>query len=104
MGVEIEAQNESEVRQIKARETQLENMKRLNDLTETINDINIDNIEYTTNDIKDLLVTNLDEQTNLDDIFDAVKDIAKEVSSIKKSQTNVVKKVNSIEKQMKGDK
>lgn len=104
MGVEIEAQNESEVRQIKARETQLENMERLNDLTETINDINIDNIEYTTNDIKDLLVTNLDEQTNLDDIFDAVKDIAKEVSSIKKSQTNVVKKVNSIEKQMKGDK
>ena len=104
MGVEIEAQNESEVRQIKARETQLENMERLNDLTETINDINIDNIEYTTNDIKDLLVTNLDEQTNLDDIFDAVKDIAKEVSSIKKSQTNVVKKVNSIEKQIKGDK
>ena len=104
MGVEIEAQNESEVRQIKARETQLENIERLNDLTETINDINIDNIEYTTNDIKDLLVTNLDEQTNLDDIFDAVKDIAKEVSSIKKSQTNVVKKVNSIEKQMKGDK
>lgn len=104
MGVEIEAQNESEVRQIKARETQLENMERLNDLTETINDINIDNIEYTTNDIKDLLVTNLDKQTNLDDIFDAVKDIAKEVSSIKKSQTNVVKKVNSIEKQMKGDK
>lgn len=104
MGVEIEAQNESEVRQIKARETQLENMERLNNLTETINDINIDNIEYTTNDIKDLLVTNLDEQTNLDDIFDAVKDIAKEVSSIKKSQTNVVKKVNSIEKQMKGDK
>lgn len=104
MGVEIEAQNESEVRQIKARETQLENMERLNDLTETINDINIDNIEYTTNDIKDLLVTNLDEQTNLDDIFDAVKDIAKEISSIKKSQTNVVKKVNSIEKQVKGDK
>lgn len=104
MGVEIEAQNESEVRQIKARETQLENMERLNNLTETINDINIDNIEYTTNDIKDLLVTNLDEQTNLDDIFDAVKDIAKEVSSIKKSQTNVVKKVNSIEKQVKGDK
>lgn len=104
MGVEIEAQNESEVRQIKARETQLENIERLNNLTETINDINIDNIEYTTNDIKDLLVTNLDEQTNLDDIFDAVKDIAKEVSSIKKSQTNVVKKVNSIEKQMKGDK
>lgn len=104
MGVEIEAQNESEVRQIKARETQLENMERLNNLTETINDINIDNIEYTTNDIKDLLVTNLDEQTNLDDIFDAVKDIAKEISSIKKSQTNVVKKVNSIEKQVKGDK
>lgn len=100
MGVEIEAQHESEVRQIRTRETQLENMDKLNNLTQSVNDIDLSPIESNTNDIKDLIITNLDDQIDLNDIFDELKNITKEIKNLKKSQTTMVKKVNKIDKQI----
>ena len=86
MGFELEAQDEIEFRQIRAR-----------------SDVDLSSIESQTKEIKSLVVTNLEEQTNLDDIFANINKIAQGISDIKRSQTNLNKKIKELQNQIEGE-
>lgn len=100
MGVEIEAQDEIEFRQVKARELQLENTAKLSEITNTLDDLDLNGVEANTNEIKDLIITNIDSQANLDDIYTVINKIAQGISDIKRNQTNINKKINDIQKKI----
>lgn len=100
MGVEFEGQSSNEVEHIRTREVQKENMEKLNDVTDMVNNINIDGIEMDTKTIKDIVVDNLENQTNLDDMSDTLDKIAQGISDIKRSQTNLNKKIKDIQDKM----
>lgn len=92
MGVEIEAQNKSEVMQLKTRELQQENVKKLNDIIPVVNDIeNVDfqKIANDTSNIQDIVSQNLEDQVDLDKMYDAVMTISKGITEIKKSNTRL---------------
>lgn len=97
MGVHIEAQDEDTYKQIRARELQLENTEKLVELHETVNNIDLDNIESNTNEIKRMVVNNLETQPNLEDVMDTINKIAQGISDIKRNQTNLNKKINDIQ-------
>lgn len=103
MAFEIESQDEIEYRQVKARELQLENTDKLSEVSDTLSDVDLVSIEENTNDIKNLVITNLDNQTDLDDIFEHINKIAQGISDIKRSQTNLNKKINEIQNQINED-
>lgn len=92
MGVEIEAQNKSEVMQLKTRELQQENVEKLNDIIPVVNDIeNVDfqKIANDTSNIQDIVSQNLEDQVDLDKMYDAVMTISKGITEIKKSNTRL---------------
>lgn len=97
MAVHIEAQDENVLKQVRARETQLDNMKKLDNITEVVDNINIDGIESTTNDIRAMVETNLEAQPNLDEILNSINKVAQGISDIKRNQTNLNKKINNIQ-------
>lgn len=99
MGVEIEVQNYEEVIQIKSRELQLENTEKLNNLTpivESIGDVNLSQIESDASEIKDMIVQNLDEQTDLDEINKSIESLNKNISTLKGNLTKISKKIDKI--------
>lgn len=99
MGTHIEVQHKDEVMQIRSRELQLENTKKLNNIipvVEEINNVNLSQIESNTSEIKDIVSQNLEEQTNLDDINDTVNKLNKNVSTIKGQFTKLSKKVDEL--------
>ena len=92
MGVEIEAQNKNEVMQLKARELQQESVEKLNDIIPVVNDIeNVDfqKIANDTSNIQDIVSQNLEDQVDLDKMYDAVITISKGITEIKKSNTRL---------------
>jgi len=103
MGFEMEAQDEIEFRQVRARELQLDNTDKLNELSDALNDVDLSNIESNTNEIKSFVITNLENQTDLDDIYQVINKIAQGISDIKRNQTNLNKKINDIQKQIEGE-
>lgn len=99
MGVQIEVQDHTEVMQIKSRELQLENTEKLNNLTpivESIGDVNLSQIESDASDIKNIVVQNLDEQTDLDEIHESIEKINKNISILKGQITKTSKKIDQI--------
>lgn len=99
MGVQIEVQDHTEVMQIKSRELQLENTEKLNNLTpivEGIGDVNLSQIESDASDIKNIVVQNLDEQTDLDEIHESIEKINKNISILKGQVTKTSKKIDQI--------
>ena len=88
MGVEMEGQDSNEVQHIRTRETQMENMEKLNNVTDMVDNLNIDGIESDTKTIRDVVMNNLENQANLDDISDTLDKIAQGITDIKRSQTN----------------
>lgn len=99
MGVQIEVQDHTEVMQIKSRELQLENTEKLNNLTpivESIGDVNLSQIESDASDIKNIVVQNLDEQTDLDEIHESIEKINKNISILKGQVTKTSKKIDQI--------
>lgn len=97
MGVHIEAQDEEVLKQIRARETQMDNIEKLNNITEVVDNINLDGIESATNEIRMMVTDNLEVQPNLDELLDSINKVAKGVSDIKRNQTNLNKKINDIQ-------
>lgn len=97
MGVHIEAQDNDTLKQIRAREIQFENTNKLDNITDVVENINIDAIESTTNDIKSIVQSNLEEQPNLDELKSDMQKIAQGISDIKRSQTNLNKKIKDIQ-------
>lgn len=99
MGVQIEVQDHTEVMQIKSRELQLENTEKLNNLTpivKSIGDVNLSQIESDASDIKNIVVQNLDEQTDLDEIHESIEKINKNISILKGQVTKTSKKIDQI--------
>jgi len=106
MGVHIEAQDADDLKQIRAREIQLESVQKLNNITDSIDNINLDNIETTTNDIRSMVETNLEQQPDLNELLTSINKIAQSVTDIKRNQTNLNKKINDIQdsvNQINGD-
>ena len=96
----IEVQENQEVMQIRRRELQLDSVEKLNNITpiiENIDNVNLNQIETDTSEIKSMIETNLDEQANLDDILDSVNKLNKNISSLKGQITKLSKKLENIE-------
>lgn len=92
MGVEIKTQTLAEVQQIRSREVQIENTKKLDQMTsvvQTIDEVDLQNMEQNTNEIKDMIVTNLDDQTDIDELYQIMKDFKKQLTEVKKTMTRV---------------
>ncbi len=92
MGVEIEAQNHSEVMQVRSRELQLENTEKLEymiPIVESIEEVDLQNVESNTNEIKDMIVNNIDNQVDLDVLADSLEKTNKGITELKKSITRL---------------
>lgn len=109
MGVHIEAQDNSEVIQIRSRELQLENTEKLEQIipvVDTISDVDLPNMESDTKEIKKMIIDNIDNQTNLDDIANALDKTTKSITELKKSMTrlsNSIKEMNEKLEKLEGD-
>ena len=100
MGIEMEGQNSNDVKHIRTREIQQENINKLQELGDMVENINIDGVESDTKTIKNIVMNNLENQTNLDDMSEALDKISQGIADIKRSQTNLNKKINEIQKQV----
>ena len=97
MGFEIEGQNHKEYQEVRARENQLENISKLNEVIDMVDNINIDGVIQDTTIIKDIVTENLEKQTNIDDLVESINKISKGISDIKRGQTNLNKKIKDLE-------
>jgi hypothetical protein len=97
MAIEMEGQSSNEVQHIRTREAQRENVEKLNQVTDMVNNINIDGIETDTKEIKNVVLNNLENQTNLDDISTTLDKVVQGITDIKRSQTNINKKINELQ-------
>ena len=100
MAIEMEGQTPEEHQQIKTREIQRESVEKLEAVTDMVDNFNIDIIESDTQIIKDIVMSNLEEQTNIDDVAEALNKVVQGITDIKRSQTNLNKKINEIQKQI----
>lgn len=92
MGVHIEAQDNNEVMHVRSRELQLENtqkLKQMEPIVQTLENVDLQFIENTTNDIKDMIVTNIDDQVDLNEIANTLEKVAKSQTELKKSITRL---------------
>lgn len=65
MGIHLEVQDEQEVIQLRSRELQLENTEKLENImpiVETINEVDLNKIETSTSEIKNIVSSNLEDQ------------------------------------------
>lgn len=92
MGVHIEAQDHNEVMQVRSRELQMENTQKLNEIipvVQSIDEVNLPQMENHTKEIKAMIVNNIDNQVDLDDINDNINRLSKQITEVKKSQTRL---------------
>lgn len=107
MGKHTEAQFENEFMMVKARELQLENTKKLNDVLPVINtldEVNLSKIENDTDAIKTIVSDNLDNQIDLDDINAKIEKVDKSLSAVKGQVTKLSKKIDKVLKIIEGEK
>ena len=100
MGIEIEVQDDKEYKEIRSKELQLESVSKLNQVSDMVDNINIETVEQNTEVIKQMVINNLEKQANIDDIVDALGKVAQGISDIKRNQTNLTKKINQIQEQI----
>ena len=100
MGIEMEGQTPEEHQQIRTRELQKESLAKLNQVNDMVNDINLDGVTQDTQTIKNVVMSNLENQANLDDIAESLSKALQGIADIKRSQTNINKKINEIQNQM----
>lgn len=100
MAIEMEGQTAEEHQQIKTREIQKESVEKLEKVTDMVDNLNIDIIESDTQVIKNVVMNNLENQTNIDDIAETLDKVAKGISDIKRNQTNLNKKIKDIQEKI----
>lgn len=101
MGIEIEGQSESEVKQIRSRELQLESVDKLNNMipiVSTLDNIDLEKVESQTTEIKNIVSQNLEDQPNIEDIMEKISVLSKEVKGLKKSTTQLKKTLTDLKK------
>lgn len=96
----MEGQSAETHQKIKNRELQQESIKKLNEVSDLVDNINIDNIELNTNEIKDMVYNNLENQTNIDDLASDISKIVQGISDIKRNQTNMNKKLKELQEKV----
>lgn len=104
MGIHLEVQNEQEVIQLRSRELQLENTEKLENImpiVETINEVDLNKIEASTSEIKNIVSSNLEDQPDLQDILKEIQKINKNIGTVKSQVTKLSKEVKEIAKQVK---
>lgn len=104
MGIHLEVQNEQEVIQLRSRELQLENTEKLENImpiVETINEVDLNKIEASTSEIKNIVSNNLEDQPDLQDILKEIQKINKNIGTVKSQVTKLSKEVKEIAKQVK---
>lgn len=97
MGVEMEGQYLDEYKNIRTREKQQESISKLDNVVDMVDNLNIDGIETDTQVIKEVVLNNLEHQTNLDDILESINKVSQGIADIKRSQTNLNKKIKDIQ-------
>lgn len=97
MGVEFEAQTAMEHQQVKTRELQKKSVEKLNEVTDMVDNLSLDSIETDTKMIKEMVYNNLENQVDNDDLSAKIDKISQGIADIKRSQTNLNKKINEIE-------
>lgn len=100
MAIEMEGQTAEEHQQIKTREIQKESVEKLEEVTDMVDNLNIDIIESDTQVIKNVVMNNLENQTNIDDIAETLDKVAQGISDIKRNQTNLNKKIKDIQEKI----
>lgn len=100
MAIEMEGQSQRETQEIRTREIQQENMEKLNLVNDMVNDISLDGIETNTEIIKEVVLNNIKSETNLDELSEQINKISQGISDIKRSQTNLNKKINDIQEKV----
>lgn len=100
MAIEMEGQTKEEHARIRAREIQIENIEKLNNVTDMVDNINIDGIEQDTKTIKEVVLNNLENQIDLDDLAENINKISQGISDIKRNQTNINKKIKDIQEKV----
>ena len=104
MGIHLEVQDEQEVIQLRSRELQLENTEKLENImpiVETINEVDLNKIETSTSEIKNIVSNNLEDQPDLQDILNEIQKINKNIGTVKSQITKLSKEVKEIAKQVK---
>lgn len=104
MGIHLEVQDEQEVIQLRSRELQLENTEKLENImpiVETINEVDLNKIETSTSEIKNIVSSNLEDQPDLQDILKEIQKINKNIGTVKSQITKLSKEVKEIAKQVK---
>lgn len=104
MGIHLEVQNEQEVIQLRSRELQLENTEKLENImpiVETINEVDLNKIEASTSEIKNIVSSNLEDQPDLQDILKEIQKINKNIGTVKSQVTKLSKEVKEVAKQVK---
>lgn len=104
MGIHLEVQDEQEVIQLRSRELQLENTEKLENImpiVETINEVDLNKIETSTSEIKNIVSSNLEDQPDLQDILKEIQKINKNIGTVKSQVTKLSKEVKEIAKQVK---
>lgn len=93
----MEGQTSNEVAHVRTREIQKENMEKLEEVSDMVDNFNIDGIESDTKTIKNMVINNLENQVNLNDLSNTLDKISQGITDIKRSQTNLNKKINEIQ-------
>lgn len=99
MAVHFEAQEEEEVVQIRSRELQLESIEKMEKMVpvvENIDSINFDKIESNTNEIKNMVTNNLEQQPDISELYNLIEDLSKNLSTIKGQITKVSNKITEL--------
>lgn len=99
MAVHFEAQEQEEVIQLRSRELQLESVEKLEEIVpvvENINTINFSEIESNTNDIKNMVENNLENQPDISELFNVISDLSKNISTLKGQVTKVSNKITEL--------
>lgn len=104
MGAHIEVQDEQEVIQLRSRELQLENTEKLENIipiVETINNVDLSQIETSTSEIKEMVSTNLEDQPNIEILLEEIKKTNKNISVMKGQITKLSKEIKELSKEDK---
>lgn len=103
MGVHIEAQHEAEYNQVKAREKQQDSIEKLEaiipvvaDTQQVLNNVDLEQVSNDNTVIKDVVVRNLEEQTDIDEISTTIESLSKKVNNINKKLNTMNKSLNEM--------
>ena len=99
MAIHIEAQEEQEVMQIRSRELQLESIQKMEEMVpivDNINNIDFNQMESNTNEIKDMVTNNLESQPDISELLMTIKELSKNISTMKGQITKVSNKITEL--------